>query len=196
MNCGYVFCPKPLPRDNKASPESLRILRTATATRDLKLVSSNKFEMWCSKDCAKRAQYVRVQLSELPAWERSASANNHHSLLTLLDDDLSSVKASKVQADTPEDEKRAAMTELARERGEQTAQALLQPAIPQPGQQSSLEPFETKAFPIRERVQVTAPEPPRLDVDEPGEIEGYVPKSRPQKSSKDDDDEDTDWKFG
>jgi hypothetical protein len=32
----------------------------------------NKVENWCSDDCAKKALYVKAQLSETPAWERRA----------------------------------------------------------------------------------------------------------------------------
>lgn len=175
-------------------------MRTETAKRDLKFVPSSKFDMWCSKDCAKRAKYIRIQLSELPAWERTEGTKNRYNLLGLLDDDTSSIKKPKFQTDIVADDKRAAMTELARERGEQSAQPILQPEIPQPQRREDLGRAETTPFPIRERVQMAIPEPPRQDFSSTGDIEGYIPKAPPQKStaSKDDDDdtEDADWTFG
>lgn len=136
----------------------------------------------------------------MPAWERTEGAKNRYSLLGLLDDDASSIKTPKFQTDVIAAEKRAAMTQLARERGEQSAQPILQPEIPHPQQQRDvLEHAETTTFPIRERVQVAIPEPPRQDSSSTGDIEGYIPKVQPQKSttSKDDDDdaEDADWTF-
>lgn len=140
-----------------------------------------------------------MQLSELPAWERTEGAKNHHTLLSLLDDDASSAKTPRKQTDTREEDKRTAMTELARERGEHTARPILQPEIPQPRGGDDLESSETKVFPIRERVQVSAPEPPRNDMNSNDEIEGYVPKAQPKKPrasmDHDDDVEDTDWTF-
>jgi len=177
----------------------MRILRTATATRDLKLVPSSKFDMWCSKDCAKRAEYIRIQMSEMPAWERTEGTNRHYSLFSLLDHDVSSTRTLKSQTNTLAQEKRDAMTELARERGDQSAQPILQPEIPQPQSREGLEPAKPTAFPIRERVQVSTADPPRQDVNSAGDIEGYIPKIQPHKptTSKDDDEdaEDADWTF-
>ena len=36
----------------------------------------HKVENWCSDDCAKKALYVKAQLSETPAWERRAGDRN------------------------------------------------------------------------------------------------------------------------
>ena len=53
--CGYTLCANaPRPQGPKAP------------------WSKNKVENWCSDDCAKKALYVKAQLSETPAWERRA----------------------------------------------------------------------------------------------------------------------------
>jgi hypothetical protein len=53
--CGYTLCSNP-PR--KPGPKAPWL--------------KNKVENWCSDDCAKRALYIKAQLSETPAWERRA----------------------------------------------------------------------------------------------------------------------------
>lgn len=41
--------------------------------KDFRVVRKEELEKWCSEACARRALYVKVQLSETPAWERGAS---------------------------------------------------------------------------------------------------------------------------
>lgn len=53
--CGYTLCAN-APRKQKVKAPWLK----------------NKVESWCSDDCAKKALYVKAQLSETPAWERRA----------------------------------------------------------------------------------------------------------------------------
>jgi hypothetical protein len=53
--CGYTLCANP-PR--KPGPKAPWL--------------KNKVENWCSDACAKKALYVKAQLSETPAWERRA----------------------------------------------------------------------------------------------------------------------------
>lgn len=53
--CGYTLCAN-APR--KPGPKAPWL--------------KNQVENWCSDDCAKKALYVKAQLSETPAWERRA----------------------------------------------------------------------------------------------------------------------------
>jgi hypothetical protein len=53
--CGYTLCPNPPRRPGPKAPWL-----------------KNKVENWCSDACAKKALYVKAQLSETPAWERRA----------------------------------------------------------------------------------------------------------------------------
>ncbi|KAK6000545.1 hypothetical protein QM012_003791 [Aureobasidium pullulans] len=39
-------------------------------------MKSKGVENWCSEDCAKKALYIKAQLSETPAWERRAGDRN------------------------------------------------------------------------------------------------------------------------
>ncbi|MCJ1253728.1 hypothetical protein MMC24_001540 [Lignoscripta atroalba] len=69
--CGYVLCPhSPKQQDTKAR---FRIIQnTGKAERALKVVKTSHLERWCSEGCGKMALYLRVQMSEVPAWMRSA----------------------------------------------------------------------------------------------------------------------------
>ena len=70
--CGYVLCPRArLLQDTKAQ---FRILRVGRQEGGLKIVPREYLEKWCSEACQRRAMYVRVQLSEEPAWMREATA--------------------------------------------------------------------------------------------------------------------------
>lgn len=42
--------------------------------RDFKIVKAKDVGRWCSEDCTRRTLYIKVQLSEMPAWERIGSA--------------------------------------------------------------------------------------------------------------------------
>ena len=65
--CGYVLCPRPRIKQNTSA--KYRLLQG----RNLRVVKTSELEKWCSKDCAKRALYLRVQLDEAPPWERAAN---------------------------------------------------------------------------------------------------------------------------
>lgn len=68
--CGYVLCP----RHNKKQDTKARyrILQDRSkASKDLKFVSRQSLEKWCSDDCGKRALYIKVQLDEEPSWTRA-----------------------------------------------------------------------------------------------------------------------------
>ncbi|KAA6414662.1 MAG: DUF408 domain-containing [Lasallia pustulata] len=70
--CGYVLCSRPHTREDTNA--KFRIIQGKGKGPDtLKVVKREKLEQWCSEECAKRALYVRVQLSEVPAWTRAAS---------------------------------------------------------------------------------------------------------------------------
>jgi hypothetical protein len=72
--CGYALCPRPrLLQDTKAQ---FRILHVKRKEGGLKIVPRESLEKWCSEACQKRAMYVRVQLSEEPAWVREVLATN------------------------------------------------------------------------------------------------------------------------
>jgi len=71
-HCGYTLCSNPRAQDGAKG--GYRIIGKTGKVKDFKIVPKEELEKWCSEDCAKRAMYVRVQLSERPAWERAASS--------------------------------------------------------------------------------------------------------------------------
>lgn len=78
-HCGYTLCPN---RRFKDGGKGYRILGKTGRAKDFKVVPKEELEKWCSEDCAKRAMYVKVQLSERPAWERAGSSR----MIELLDE--------------------------------------------------------------------------------------------------------------
>ncbi|KAI9760277.1 MAG: 40S ribosomal protein S17 [Chaenotheca gracillima] len=80
--CGYVLCPHP--RQRHDSRGKLRILG-GKRNQSFRVVPREKLEQWCSEDCAKRGLYVRVQLSEEPAWVRRSLDQSRIKLLGEVD---------------------------------------------------------------------------------------------------------------
>lgn len=70
-NCGYALCAKPRVKDPLGG--KYRIIGTRGKAKDFKVVERGELEKWCSDACARRALYIRVQLSECPAWERNVA---------------------------------------------------------------------------------------------------------------------------
>jgi hypothetical protein len=90
--CGYVFCSRPPTLQN--STAKFRLIKTKT--HGLQAIPREKLELWCSMDCARRAMYVKVQLSEEPAWLRQSGASPSITFLT--GDGDSATKTSKAEA--------------------------------------------------------------------------------------------------
>lgn len=78
-HCGYTLCPKPRVKDVNGG--RYRLLGKTGKAKDFRIVERKETEMWCSEECARRALYVKVQLSESPAWEREANENVRIDLL-------------------------------------------------------------------------------------------------------------------
>jgi hypothetical protein len=78
-HCGYALCPRPRVRESGGG--IYRLLGMNGKAKDFKVVKKEELEKWCSEACAKRALYVRVQLSESPAWEREGSTGADIELL-------------------------------------------------------------------------------------------------------------------
>ena len=78
--CGYVLCPRPLKQQDTTA--KFRIINCKGRISDgLKIVETHKLEQWCSQDCARRAEYIRVQLRSEPAWVRSRNVDTDIVLL-------------------------------------------------------------------------------------------------------------------
>ena len=70
-HCGYTLCSNNRAKDDAAG--KYRLIGKSGKARDFKVVKKGDLEKWCSTACAKRAMYVRVQLSDVPAWERDSA---------------------------------------------------------------------------------------------------------------------------
>lgn len=78
--CGYVLCP----RANRLqdTDAKYRIFHGKNnGIQSLRFVEREELERWCSDDCGKRALFVRVQLSDEPAWSRAAGSGGDFTLL-------------------------------------------------------------------------------------------------------------------
>ena len=65
--CGYALCP--LPRRTYSGAGTFKLVNVGRD--DFDIVRREELERWCSRACARRALYVKVQLSETAAWERA-----------------------------------------------------------------------------------------------------------------------------
>lgn len=65
--CGYALCPNPR---RSLGPGAGEFKLVNVNRENFNIVRRGELERWCSDACARRALYVKVQLSETPAWER------------------------------------------------------------------------------------------------------------------------------
>lgn len=72
-NCGYALCPNA--RVKQEGGGSHRLIYRSGRAKDFRIVEKGELEKWCSDACARRALYVKVQLSETAAWERGAAGS-------------------------------------------------------------------------------------------------------------------------
>ena len=162
--CGYVLCPLPHRTENTAG--RFRIIMSG-GSDSLKVIEKGKLEQWCSDDCGRRALYIRVQLSEEPAWTYAGSTDEKIQLYGEHDHNRR-LHRSKEESDSADAYNK--LEQLAIERGEMTVKRIL------PGM-SDLSLHET-LVPSRD-----IPSPPGLS-NEPNQdptrthnmIEGHIPK--------------------
>lgn len=122
--CGYVLCRNP----NTTQGTKAKFGFLHTKGKGIKIVDQKVLERWCSPECGKRALYLRVQLDEVPAWERIGGGAAY---IVLLDDmhhsphEVSTVAEGLNKLDIRDDEETliAAMRDLAVERGDGNARA-------------------------------------------------------------------------
>lgn len=122
--CGYLLCSQP--NRQQDTNAKYRILHdNDKGTHGLKFVERRMMEQWCSEYCGKRALYVRVQLSDEPAWMRMTGSGSD---ILFMDEDndiyglIEGLQESKFGVDTKEDKILAAMKDLSIERGDKNYQ--------------------------------------------------------------------------
>lgn len=74
--CGYVLCPRLHRTENTSARFRLLTERRGRRTA-LQVVPTAELEKWCTDDCGKRALFLRVQLSDEPAWERASPSGGN-----------------------------------------------------------------------------------------------------------------------
>lgn len=195
--CGYVFCPDSLKRKESSGNYS-RIVRGnrrwgSTHDQSFQIVPSAKFEMWSEPFCAKAALYIKLQLTELPAWERAAGTTTKIIVFSDLTYGEIGSEMVRIASERRESgEVRQILKELALERGERSESSQ-----------------RITDIPIREVLDFLRPPAEPRGTGHGDEIEGYRPgemrevRSEPQKmrsggedDAEDDDkedDEDRDW---
>ncbi|KAF2125194.1 hypothetical protein P153DRAFT_370509 [Dothidotthia symphoricarpi CBS 119687] len=191
--CGYALCPRP----KRKAPSTAR-KQFIDTDKGVEIVDRKVLEVWCSDDCARRALYVKVQLSEEPAWLRQGgyadnielmvdNTKEHNTALPLRVKQQNSTPAPADEEDVDIEAawsaRDDAMADLAIERGEK------------PGQLSKAN-NDLILDQIAERDTASAPpQPPSLPAQTSGAtmaIEGHVP--RINRVDEDDDEDDAqDW---
>lgn len=185
--CGYVFCPKLLKKES-GKGSHFRLVWGTGAGNELKVVPNQKYNTWCSKECAKRAMFIKVQLSETPAWERAASSLKGQIEL-LQETKVNPQRALETQMarlavnEGDEGSLREAMEQLALERGETTKSAKVAAVM---------------SAHLMENLHVNAPNAPAFGNGQMGgTIEGYLPRtaiiSGNDTIMEDEEEEDRDW---
>lgn len=184
--CGYVFCPE---RNRRQDTSKRYQIVTGRKGGDFKVVEPKELEKWCSDDCGRMALYLRVQLSEEPAWTRewqaaeSVELYNERTSENSSSDD--SIKLSQRASDMRElsgtmQNLSERMTELAIERGDK----------------GNIENLSAKvAINLKENVhgRRDMPIPPSVEDGTGGSVEGYIPSGRYGKKpncAPDEDEED------
>ena len=192
--CGYTLCPNFRIKDSGGG--KYRIIGTNGKAKDFKVVEKEELEKWCSEACAKRALYVRVQLSESPAWEREAAGSTVN--IDLLDEPKSENSAivdglEKMNLDGGRDTKMQDAADLALERGDKGLAAksgLVDVKIQEKDIQRPAEAPSLRADDLTGRLDTM-----HLT------LEGHTPEfgSRRQRRHieelEDEDDKDMDWKI-
>ncbi|KAL8972278.1 MAG: hypothetical protein Q9183_000635 [Haloplaca sp. 2 TL-2023] len=162
--CGYVLCSK---KNQGQNPKGKYRIVTGEKT-DFRVVETKELEKWCSNDCGRRALYLRVQLSDTPAWARENvtgqrlrlyDEGNDHTGATHYGDNLA-LQASSSLPDAKTMEK--AKRDLAIERGGKVQASIARPKV---------------AIRIKEKAQGdrAPPAPPSAQNNGGGSVEGYRP---------------------
>jgi hypothetical protein len=196
-HCGYSLCPNPRVKDGAEG--RYRLVGKQGKAKDFKVVEKEELEKWCSEACARRALYVRVQLSERPAWEREVATSVNIDLLDepKSEEGLVADEIRKIDLGGSEGEERKQQAaDLALERGDRG--------------------FAAKNGPVDVKIlekDVQPPQAPSLDADDLSErldtmhltLEGHKSSFGSQRQRRhheeqedingEEDDEDKDWKL-
>lgn len=174
--CGYPLCPRPYKKQSTTA--KFRILGKAS---DMKIVSTDSLENWCSETCARRAMYLKVQLSDEPAWLRTSAPD-----ITVMPENGQSLSLRPKPVSSGVTDEREIADGLRRTHIGSQVDAAHQ-ASGQLIRQDVLERDTTRP--------AAAPD---FDAGASDLVEGHksaASKTRTDSSGEDDEDEDTDWRL-
>ena len=168
-NCGYALCPNP-----KRSTSQMGKFTLVNHNRpDFAIVETRDVARWCSDGCARRALYVKVQLSETAAWERAAMPEVK---IDLLEEEEEESKGGK-DAGLARDVARLKLGEERKARGDRAALSLERGDVLERGDEErrrQVPPAPKMELSIREKeVTGTAKPPAREGEADGGSIEGH-----------------------
>lgn len=152
--CGYTLCAKPRRQTGPGGEWKLSAG---------KIVKRKDLERWCSRGCARKALYVKVQLNETAAWERAGIPNIE---IEVMDENKNETEedrtARKLGELKLEDKRQAASTSaaLALERGD----------APMPDGQTPVK------VALREKMDIKAPEMGVFEDEDYLMVEGFKSK--------------------
>ncbi|KAF2094185.1 hypothetical protein NA57DRAFT_68745 [Rhizodiscina lignyota] len=180
--CGYALCPRP--HQKESSTGKFRIIKKHSAS-EMKIVPRESLENWCSDACGSRAMYLKVQLSDEPAWLRSTGPVD----LTLFNEDEGTAKMQSLplrlkpdHADEMSSKLQQGMTELRLERGDT---------------QTSSRPGNVLSSTIFEKDKIRPPIEPEANASNAHDlVEGFRPKSKLRNTQNADSDEEGDHDWG
>lgn len=172
--CAYVFCPRPYAKEIRQ-----RGAVKITGGRHGKIIPASELRRWCSRDCAKRAMFIKVQLTETPAWERAGGLGNQIDVLDEADEQALLEQVKHLNLNSEDESIEDAMAELALERGEQ--------------KDSARQALLWKGGLVHKESSRAAEAPNPRDGELDSAIEGYAPRTSLAAHGVQGDERDTDW---
>ncbi|KAI0888869.1 uncharacterized protein GGS22DRAFT_152566 [Annulohypoxylon maeteangense] len=189
--CGYCLCPNP--RIKLSGGGSFKLLNYGRA--DFSIVPRGELERWCSRQCARRAMYVKVQLVETSAAERAGVESIQIELLEEEEKSKSTAMAGAGAGDSKgekhgDDPARRVAKELRdlEDKGRKATRDAKELALER-GDKTDL-PSATNpvTVTIREKKVIMAAQEPSLDTDDDGHLilDGYKTKFDPKADADED----------
>ncbi|KAI4250510.1 MAG: hypothetical protein L6R40_000109 [Gallowayella cf. fulva] len=168
--CGYVLCPRENRRQTAGSKYRVIAARGGVKGSNLKVVESKELERWCGDECGKRALYLRVQLSEEPAWMRDWQTSES---LELYEESQRRAGVHEGDGSPPQ-----VPTKLATSDTKQTLATRMKDLAVERGDKDNTAAASARvAVDVKEnlRREQVAPVPPTPESTQAGSIEGYIP---------------------
>ncbi|KAJ5176100.1 uncharacterized protein N7482_001977 [Penicillium canariense] len=185
--CGYGLCRREHGNARRGKDQIFQFKWGAKGSgpggrgRSMDIVPHEKLEKWCSDECAERALFIRVQLTEQPVWERRGNASRGMNI-ELLEEARAKGPKRRTEGSTSAAAVTAEMKNL---------------NLQDPGrsQELAMERGDSGRSPrgarvdvrIKEKDQSMAASAPEWRPEDAtgGSIEGYVPQNRRDKDAMD-----------